>query len=225
MIKGVVFDLDHTLFDRYATLTRIAPYFCSYFDVRDGVTAETLAPLWCEADRQCVHLGWQAVIDYLARREVFRTVPTLSVYSKFVLGMFRRIAVPFDCTASLLDTLHAKGYKLGLITNGNSDIQRGKLRILGIEEKFDYVLITGEFGVHKPNPEPFAFMAKKLDAAPCELLYVGDNPLNDVDASRNAGYEPVWVRTTGTWVYPEIEKPKLQIDHVRQLPALLTDLG
>lgn len=225
MIKGVVFDLDHTLYDRYATMTRIAPYFCSYFDVQDGVCAETLAPLWCEADRQCVHLGWQAVLDYLAERNVFRTVPQLQVYGAFLLGMFRRIAVPYDCTVSLLDTLHAKGYKVGLITNGSSDTQRSKLRLLGIEEKFDSVLITGEFGVHKPNPEPFLAMAKELDAAPSELLYVGDNPLNDVDASRRAGYQAVWVRTTGTWVYPEIEKPALQIDHVRELPQLLADLG
>lgn len=225
MIQGVVFDLDHTLFDRYATLERIAPYFCSYFDVQDGVCAETLAPLWCEADRECVHLGWQAVVDYLDERGVFRTVPTLPVYSKFVLGMFARIAVPFDCTASLLDTLHEQGCKLGLITNGSSEVQRAKLRILGIEEKFDYVLITGEFGVHKPNPEPFLAMAEKLSVRPSDLLYVGDNPENDVDASRKAGYTPVWVRTTGTWVYPEIEKPALQIDHVRELPALLADLG
>lgn len=225
MIRGVVFDLDHTLFDRYATLTRIAPYFCSYFDVQDGVTAQTLAPLWCEADRQFVHLGWQAIHQYLIDQGVFCTAPTYEVYNKFLLGMFRRIAVPFDCTVSLLDSLHAQGYKLGLITNGSSETQRSKLRILGIEDKFDYVLITGEFGVHKPNPEPFLAMAEKLSAKPSALLYVGDNPENDVDASRKAGYTPVWVRTTGTWVYPDIEKPALQIDHVRELPALLADLA
>ena len=56
-------------------------------------------------------------------------------------------------------------------------------------------------------------------------MYVGDNPLNDVQASREAGFIPVWVRTTGTWVYPDIEKPECQIDHIRELPALLAQLG
>ena len=225
MIKGVVFDLDHTLFDRYATLTKIAPYFCSYFDVADGWTAERLAPVWCDADRNFVHFGWEAIVRSLAEQGVFRTVPEQKVYNTFVFGMFQRIAVPFDCTKSLLDDLRADGYKTGLITNGISETQRGKLRLLGIEDSFDSLLITGEFGVYKPAPEPFLACAERLGCAPSELLYVGDHPANDVDASRNAGYVPVWVRTTGSWVFPEIEQPALQIDHVREIPALLRSLN
>ncbi len=224
-IKGVVFDLDHTLFDRYATLTAIAPYFVSYFDVTPGMTAEKLTPIWIEADKNCVHLGWGKVIEYLAEHGVFRTVPELPVYSAFLFGMFRRISIPFDCTKSLLDGLRKAGYKTGLITNGSGETQRAKLRNLGIEDCFDQIVITGEFGVHKPAPEPFLAAARWLGAEPSELLYVGDNPLNDVQASREAGYVPVWVRTTGTWVFPDIEKPALQIDHIRELPALLETLG
>ena len=223
-IKGVVFDLDHTLFDRYATLTAIAPYFCSYFDISPGMTPETLAPIWIEADKNCVHLGWDAVIAYLAEHGVFRTVPELKIYSAFLLGMFRRISVPFDCTQSLLADLRKAGYKTGLITNGSGETQRAKLRNLGIEDSFDQIVISGEFGVHKPAPEPFLAIARWLGAEPSELLYVGDNPLNDVKASRDAGFVPVWVRTTGTWVFPDIEKPELQIDCVRELPALLEKL-
>ena len=225
MIKGVVFDLDHTLFDRYATLTKIAPYFCSYFDVADGWTAERLAPVWCDADRNFVHLGWEAIVKSLAEQGVFRTVPEQKVYNTFVFGMFRRIAVPFDCTKSLLADLKEMGYKTGLITNGLSETQRGKLRLLEIEDSFDDVLITGEFGVYKPDAAPFLASAEHLGALPSELLYVGDHPKSDVEGSRNAGFVPVWVRTTGSWVFPEIEKPELQIDHVRELPALLKRLG
>lgn len=223
-VRGVVFDLDHTLFDRYATLTAIAPYFCSYFDVAEGMTSERFAPIWIEADKNFVHLGWGALLAHLTEVGVFRTPPTLEVYSAFLLGMFRRISVPFDCTRSLLVELNEMGYKTGLITNGSGETQRAKLRNLGIEDCFDQVVITGEFGVHKPEPEPFLAIARWLGAKPKELLYVGDNPLNDVEASRNAGMIPVWVRTTGTWVYPDIEKPALQIDHIRELPDLLKTL-
>lgn len=224
MIRGIVFDLDHTLFDRYATLDAIAPYFCSYFDVAPGMTAERFAPIWREADKSFVHLGWGKLLEELTKQGVFRTPPTLEVYAAFLLGMFRRISVPFDCTQSLLRGLRESGYKLGLITNGSGETQRAKLRNLGIEDSFDQVVITGEFGEHKPSPAPFSATARWLGAEPRELLYVGDNPLNDVDASRKAGYVPVWVRTTGTWVYPQIEKPELQIDHIRELPALLANL-
>ncbi len=223
-VRGVVFDLDHTLFDRYATLTAIAPYFCSYFDVSPGMTADRFAPIWIEADKNYVHLGWGAVLDNLTAQGVFRTPPALEVYAAFLLGMFRRISVPFDCTRPLLEQLRGSGYKTGLITNGSGETQRAKLRNLGIEDCFDQVVITGEFGVHKPSPEPFLAIARWIGAAPSELLYVGDNPLNDVDASRKAGFIPVWVRTTGTWVYPDIAKPELQIDHIRELPDLLCSI-
>ena len=223
-VQGVVFDLDHTLFDRYETLRAIAPYFCSYFDVASGMNAETLARIWIEADKACVHLGWAQVIDYLAQHGVFRTVPALSTYSAFLLGWFRRISVPFPETKEMLAALRKAGYKTGLITNGSGETQRAKLRNLGLSDSFDQIVITGEFGVHKPSAEPFQAIARWLGKTPEQLLYVGDNPLNDVDASRKAGMIPVWVRTTGTWVYPEIEKPALQIDHIRELPALLERL-
>ena len=224
MIRGVVFDLDHTLFDRYATLTAVSPYFCSYFDVSSGMTPERLAPIWCQADKDFVHLGWGRMLSEMTKQGVFRTPPTLEVFSAFLLGMFRRISVPFPETKPLLRQLRADGYKLGLITNGSGATQRAKLRNLNLENSFDQVVITGEFGEHKPSAAPFLAAARWLGAKPGELLYVGDNPLNDVDASRNAGYIPVWVRTTGTWVYPDIAKPDLQIDHIRELPELLESL-
>lgn len=223
-IKGIVFDLDHTLFDRYATLTAIAPAFCQRFDMASGMTPERFAPIWCDADKAYVHLGWGRLLEEMTKQGVFRTPPTLDEYSAFVLSEFRRVSVPFDDTQSLLHTLREQGYKLGLITNGSGETQRAKLRNLGLENSFDQVVITGEFGAHKPSPEPFLAAARWLGAKPASLLYVGDNPLNDVEASRNAGYIPVWVRTTGTWAYPDIEQPELQIDHIRQLPALLEAL-
>ena len=200
------------------------PFALAGFVRFQGMTAEKFAPIWIEADKNYVHLGWGALLEHLTQQGVFRTPPTLEVYSAFLLGMFRRISVPFDCTRSLLVQLHDMGYRTGLITNGSSETQRAKLRNLGIEDCFDQIVITGEFGVHKPEPEPFLAIARWIGAKPEELLYVGDNPLNDVDASRKAGMIPVWVRTTGTWVFPDIEKPPLQIDHIRELPALLDNL-
>ena len=32
MIKAVVFDMDHTLFDRYATIRAVMPAFCEAFE-------------------------------------------------------------------------------------------------------------------------------------------------------------------------------------------------
>ena len=73
----------------------------------------------------------------------------------------------------------------------------------------------------KPNTIAFELMAQRLDLKPNELMYVGDHPKNDVDASRRAGYTPVWVRTIPNWVLEDMEKCELQVDTIEELPELI----
>lgn len=219
MIKGVVFDLDHTLFDRYATLSAIAPSFCEHFDV--AVTAEEFAKKLCFADKQFVHTGWRHIHEYLINEGVFNTVPSYEDYAAFILSKFREIAVPYAFTKPMLKTLRNKGLLLGIITNGDVPLQSKKIELLSFESEFDEILITGSIGIHKPEAEPFRVMAERLRLSPSELLYVGDNPLNDVEGSRNAGYTPVFVNTLGHWSFPDIKKCEYMIENVSELPSLL----
>ena len=55
-------------------------------------------------------------------------------------------------------------------------------------------------------------------------MYVGDHPLNDVEGSRRVGYTPVWVKTTGTWFFDDIEKAPYEVDTVAELPELLAKI-
>ena len=32
-----------------------------------------------------------------------------------------------------------------------------------------------------------------------EMVYVGDNPVNDVEGARSAGWKNVWMKSTGWW--------------------------
>ena len=66
-------------------------------------------------------------------------------------------------------------------------------------------------------------MAELLGAAPEELLYVGDDPFNDVGGAYAAGYTPVWVKTSGIWPEGERRAP-YEIDNLRGLPPLLDRL-
>ena len=55
MIKATVFDLDHTLFDRYATIRKIVPGLREHFDLNDGITDEVFAEELCYGDKHNVH--------------------------------------------------------------------------------------------------------------------------------------------------------------------------
>lgn len=222
MIRGVVFDLDHTLFDRYATMRAVAPYFFKEAGdlLPDGVTKEQFIDALCDADRNFVIYGWPAVFEALRKGEMLRDSYPFEDYSKALLSSFSKVAVPFDFAKPTLHILRERGLKLALLTNGFGELQWKKLRMLGLENEFDATLMLEKGMKKKPEPEPFLTIAQDLGIPPEELVYVGDNPINDVQGSRNAGYLPVWVRTTGVW--PDgIEPAPYAIDDVSELPDLL----
>ena len=224
MIKAVIFDLDHTLFDRYKTISKIVDTYFEETFFKSDIDREVAKKEWIYADKNFVHFGFANVLEYLKGKDMIKDgVTKENIFSDFVSPLFMKIAVPFDFSVPTLKELR-KNYKTGLITNGKHALQAKKLEMLNMTDVFDEVMISDDYGVRKPDTKLFQIMSEKLGIAPGEMLYVGDNPINDIEASRNAGYIPVWVKTTGTWIYPDIAKPELQIETVAELPELLKNI-
>lgn len=222
MIKAVIFDLDHTLYDRYATLTELAKVIRSKLPVNPSLSDSEIARIMVETDRQYIHIGWDAVLHHIVNEtELFFNKINGSDYLEFIMDGFRHVAVPYPFTITTLESLRHDGYKLGLITNGRLGLQEKKLEMLGIDNAFDEVIVCGQYGCPKPSLKPFRMMAERLNLKPSEMMYVGDNPLNDVDASRRAGYVPVYVNTVGHWALPEIEKCELTVETIEEIPDLV----
>lgn len=215
MIRGVVFDLDHTLYDRYGTIELGAEVMYKY-GAKSSVSPEEIAREWIKHDKELVHRGPRVMYGELGKSDIFSEEQPAERLLEAHVELFSTVAKPFDFTVPTLTELKARGFKIGLITNGSSTLQRKKLALLGLENAFDQILIGGEFGLHKPHTEMYEEMSKLLDIPPSDLMYVGDHPINDVSASRKAGYVPVWVRTT-PWHFPDIEQPALQVDKVSEL--------
>ncbi len=217
-LKAVIFDLDHTLFDRHGTLREVAKQFRYAFRVKEGVTDEEIARLWCYADDHFVYDGWKYVLAYLSENGVFEETPPYDRYRSFVYENFAKTAVKFDEALPMLQTLKKQGYAIGLITNGNHALQYSKLNMIGIREVFDEIIVSGDVMVDKPDREIFLLMSEKLSLKPSQMVYVGDNPRNDIAGARNAGYHTVWMRSTGLWDY-EIAPADESVDRVEEIPA------
>ena len=230
MFRAVVFDLDHTLFDRYGTIR--ASFTAFYDHYRDKIpkdlSYEEFVEKLIEVEKHYIHYDWFTVINECAKvgiiapmteEEVKEAVKTV-VYKCWPLA-----AVQFPFTIPTLNKLREMGYKIGLITNGGHNPQELKIKMLGLEDMFDEIVISGDVGVNKPDAAPFKAFAKKIGIDPKEMLYVGDHPLNDVEGSRRAGYTPVWVKTTGTWIFDDIEKALYEINTVEELPKLLEKIN
>ena len=225
MIRGVVFDLDPTLFDRYGTLEKVLPRFCALYrdNIPAGLSVESFIERFILLEKKYIHLGWnkllQACVEdgiLLSYTDDFRK-ETID----FIFHEFGEVAVPYSFTAPTLTKLRNSGLKVGIITNGTSDLQSKKIRLLDLEKYTDEILISGDIGIQKPNPEPFNVMSQRLGIPAQELIYVGDHPINDVDGSRNAGYTPVWVKTTGYWSFDDVPRAAYEVETVEEIAALV----
>ena len=130
----------------------------------------------------------------------------------------------FDDVTQVLDSLRRR-YPLALITNGASDLQREKLRRLGIEPYFSAVLISGEAGCCKPDAAVFHLAAENLGVRPEDAWHIGDSPANDVVGAAEAGLTAVWLNRRGAG-WPGLEpKPDYEVRSLDDLMSLLAETG
>ena len=93
-----------------------------------------------------------------------------------------------DRQREILERLSAH-YKLGLVTNGDGDAQRGRLRTAGLEEYFESIVISDEAGYAKPAREIFDIALSELGVTAHEALFVGDSIEHDYLGTLNAGID------------------------------------
>lgn len=228
MIKGVVFDLDHTLFDRYATLRAVLPEM--YRRLRDKIpqnlSEEDFIEGLIKIEKQHIYMGWGYTGDRLVEEGIFiEGTKGEEVWKCLYTYCWPIAAIKYPFTEPMLISLRKMGLKIGILTNGAHDLQERKIKMLGIADFVDEIVISGDVGVDKPDIKPFQVISEKLGIAPQNLMYVGDNPLNDVEGSRKAGYIPVWVKTIGNWYFDNIEYCEYEVDTVAEIPELVKQIN
>ena len=97
----------------------------------------------------------------------------------------------------LLEALRGR-VKIGVVTNGPSARQRGKLERFGIRPaNLDAVAISEEVGARKPAPAIFAFALARLGVASARATMIGDSWENDVLGALGSGMAAVWLNRYG----------------------------
>tara|TARA_Y100000768_G_C23941833_1_gene665502 strand:- start:21 stop:752 length:732 start_codon:yes stop_codon:yes gene_type:complete len=122
----------------------------------------------------------------------------------------------YEGVIETLDLLKSN-YSLGVITNGNADLE-----MIGISDYFDYILTPAELNTHKPDPLMFEAAVKATGLKAGEICHVGDHPINDVKASYEFGNKSIWFKENGKELDLDIEVP--YFSHWRDLPGLLENI-
>lgn len=106
---------------------------------------------------------------------------------------------PYDDAIEVLQVLKKAGLKLGIVTHGLEFKQAEKLLRLDLYKLLapEAIFITEQIGISKPNPKLYLRVCSSLGLIPSEVMYVGDNPLHDVDPANAAGLISVRIKRGG----------------------------
>jgi putative hydrolase of the HAD superfamily len=94
--------------------------------------------------------------------------------------------------------LRSVGLHIAVITDGNPQIQRAKLKALGLDPLVDHVVISDEIGgraARKPSPAAFLRALELCGTSAEETVHIGDRPAKDVAGAAAAGMRCIRVRT------------------------------
>lgn len=195
-IKAVLFDLDDTLWPLEAVIKRAEAVLYDWLTqhapgVTKQFTREQLRAL--REELQPTHPRYRFDLWSLRHATLTHACSLCgedSTRMKQAMAIFseaRNAVTPFDDVLPGLTRLSER-YALGSISNGFADLQA-----IGLAHHFRISLAAHQFGSAKPDPEIFLAACDALSVAPNETLYVGDDPLLDVQAAQNAGLHAVWM--------------------------------
>jgi len=205
MIKVIFFDLDDTVVDT-TKLAEMARRNAIENMIRHGLPVE-----FDVAYHELMELineygsNFNRHFDYLLRRLDLPGNPkwiaagviayhnTKFAYLRTVRGV-RRV---------LLD-LQRRGYRLGIITDGDPIKQWEKILRLELDAYFDEVFISDYMGVKKPHPKIFKKALRRMGVEAREALMVGDRLYSDIYGAKQVGMQTVWFKY-GKYANRELE--------------------
>jgi len=97
----------------------------------------------------------------------------------------------------VLDAYRARGCKLGLVTNGATEVQRMKIERFDLERRFDHIQIEEEAGFGKPDGRAYVTTLTALAVAPEQAQMTGDDLVWDVLAPQRLGMQAIWFNPFG----------------------------
>lgn len=222
-LKGVIFDLDNTLYDENEFLGAVCDEFCRHYSLDPKLIDSILDDRFRVGSRD-IFGDWLKSFDFYTQErqyELFSLYESLPEY---------KLPAPLSLykdAQEFLDFLLSQNLKLGILTNGGLKAQRHKVGLLKLEDcrwgfKIEYARSCGkEF--EKPHISAFQRILGILELQADECLFIGDNPLTDIKGANNAGIYSIWLqRGYGRLLAhnQSDEKAKLSITHFDELRSI-----
>lgn len=206
-IKGVIFDLGSTLIEYRgewrAVLKGQIGSVLDYLRASGLNLPAEFAPRYEALIDQFYTRGQQDWIEFTAEYTLQHALTECGLPEQpveFIRGALaagfaegEKLWVPFDDVNTTLDTLKARGYKLGIVSNARDAANVERLVDQAqLRPWFNPIVISANVGVRKPHPRIFKGVLDAWQLKPDEVVMVGDMLGADVLGAHNANMRGIW---------------------------------
>lgn len=204
LIRALLFDLDDTLYAEKqfvkSGFIKVTEFIEGKFEVNKKDFYKILIDIF--------NSGSRGNIFNLALEKVNIVFDENIIYSMVKIYREHNPKIKLDKDIrSLLIKLRGI-YSLGIITDGYYEVQKKKVQALKLEELFDSIIYTDQYGKEywKPNVFGYKLVLEELNLLPEETVYIGDNPYKDFIGAKKVGIPTVRV------LFKDREYSKIRLD-------------
>lgn len=190
-MRAALFDLDETILDRTGSL-------------RDFVTWQATGMLRSSINDTSLFVERFIALDQkgmLWKDKVYESLinefgitdwsvdELLNVYMLTFCAFCR----PRNGALAAIEEFRSNGFKIGLVSNGKTPFQERNFHALGFNELFDCVIVSEAVRIRKPDKAIFELACYMVDADIGSSIFIGDNPVADIEGAKNAGMITIYV--------------------------------
>ena len=218
MQRAVLFDLDDTLHDRTGTIPEFVRSQARRILGIQSPGAEAFSERFIQLEQR--GRVWKDQVY----RELGHEFPQARHACERLLDDYLH-SFPKACrlrpdAAQLLRKLRENSCKIGIVTNGRSDMQRAVIDALKLGDLVDVVVISEQAGWRKPDARIFYDALTQLHVDAASAVFVGDDPRADVEGALSAGFGRVyWFDAAAAGGPIELPSGALRVRNFAELSA------
>jgi HAD superfamily hydrolase (TIGR01549 family) len=215
---GLVFDLDDTLVAGTAAMNRAIRECCGAVGIESSALLHAHANVW-----SLVESGNLSIPAYRIRRWMecgLNKAQAVAIEERF-FNRFCDVRLRLGARR-VVETLRARGYAIGILTDGPDDTQRAKLERVRLADLIDAMAVWDETGLRKPDPRAFIGIASTLGSLPQDTVMIGNSYNLDAIGALRAGYRhAIWLTSSRR---REVDPRISRVRRLEEIPAILRSI-
>ena len=201
-MKAVLFDVDDTLYDQ------VIPFQKAYEELFKGSFELPIEELYKRSRyysdevfeaTQRGEMSMEAMYIYRVQKAfesfgISVTDDEALEFQRLYAGNQKKLEIS-ETMRTIIELCQKHEIMMGVITNGPSQHQWNKVKALKVMEfiREEYIFVSGDIGVAKPQIGIFQHVEKIMNLNPEETLFIGDTFQSDIVGAKEAGWKAIWL--------------------------------